>query len=171
MNVTLDDILKSYETNIKDFNYNSINDYYKDNYTVLKNYYLIHPQKLDELELGNIIRYSKTKDKVSAAGIIVMIEYKNNCIDYFVLRSLPFHKTWRIYPNSYYIFQYDKNNSKKFYNVIKNYIDKDTMKINIKKNVPEKYESIDDLIEKNKKYFDQNKVDKKLKKMLPGLFD
>lgn len=177
MNITLDDILKSYESNIKDFNYNEINQFYKDNYPVLKNYYLIHPQKIDDLQLGDIIRYTKSKSKVSASGIIVMIEYVNHSIDHFVLRSLPFGKTWRMYPNSYYIFQYDKNNSKKFYNVIKKYIGDDTNNnINNKKeNENDKSDlflSIDELIEQNKHYLDQKsikKINKKINKILPDL--
>lgn len=179
MDITLDQILKSYESNIKDFNYNEINNFYKENYDVLKNYYLIHPQKLDNLDIGDIIRYTKSKDKVSAAGIIIMIKYVNKTIDHFVLRSLPFGKTWRVYPNSYYIFQYDKNNSRQFYQVIKRYINEDDNKDNnkeekIKDKNDNLFLSIDELIEQNKKYLNEKsmkKINRKLEKILPDIFD
>jgi hypothetical protein len=169
MNVSLNDILNSYKKNIKEFDYDNINDVYKDTYEELLKYYLINPHNLDEIKEGDIIRYSNDISKISCAGIVVKIEYNKETIDYYILKSLVYKKTWRIYPHSYYIFQYDKSNTKEFYKVIKEYKKEDKIP---KKKKEKEFLSIDELIKQNEKYIDdktRKKINNRFKKIFPDL--
>lgn len=174
MDISLDEIIKSYENNEKLFDYDKVNDIYKNKYEKLSKYYLINPKKLYKLKEGDIIRYSNDVSKISCAGVIVNIIYKKDVINYFILKSLVYKKTWRIYPQSYYIFQYDKNNTKEFYKVIKEYskndnINDDKDDDDNKNKKKQEFLSIDELIKQNEKYLDvktKRKIDKRLKNIL-----
>jgi hypothetical protein len=111
---TLDDILNSFSDNHKLLDINDIETKYKKKYKKkLKKYMFVNPYTMSKnICIGDTIRYSKSIDKISAAGKIVkLLRNDDGTIKYLILRSIPYERTWRIYPERYYIFLYDKSYS------------------------------------------------------------
>jgi hypothetical protein len=137
MDISLETIINSYKETSKEFNYDEVRDYFKNKYPeILKSYELISPQKIiTNLHKGDIIRYSKNQIMISKSAIIIDFIYKNDRIDYLLLKTMNYKNVWRLYPENHYIFLFDKNNLIKFQNII-------LEDNSIKKNNEDKYDKI-----------------------------
>lgn len=91
---------------------------YRELYPILNYYFIMKPENyLSDLKIGSVIRYSFKQDKLSCVCRVVLVKYTpdKTRVKEIKLISATLNdesSAWYIYPDMYYIFEYDIHSTK-----------------------------------------------------------
>ena len=118
--ITLGDIVRSFPRTIEERTtcLERVEAEYREMYPILNYYFIMKPENyLSDLKKGIIIRYSFKPDKLSCVCRVIGVKYtpdKTRVKEIKLISAVLNDETstWHIYPDMYYIFEYDRQSTK-----------------------------------------------------------